>query len=100
MPLVNARILTRLCRRLWTAPAERSGDGAFERPKLLELILTSQSGVAASLCHRSPKSVVAHAVRGLHGNVRMRPFLGALGARGFVFFRVHGIDWPPAVLCV
>jgi hypothetical protein len=43
---------------LWSAPAKRSDDGAFERTKipLHSIALRAyESGVAASLCHRTPK---------------------------------------------
>jgi hypothetical protein len=35
----------------WSAVAERSGDTALD----LALVLSKESGVAASLCHRTPK---------------------------------------------
>ena len=46
------------CPLIWSAPAERSGDGALDRMRLrrgeLSPEMTIQSGVAASLCHRTP----------------------------------------------
>ena len=47
---------------MWTAPAERSGDGAFERATRRAeggVAGADESGVAASLCHRSPKPSAA-----------------------------------------
>jgi hypothetical protein len=43
---------------LWSAPAKRSGDGAFERtkgPLHSKALRACESGVAASLYHRTPK---------------------------------------------
>src|SRR6478736_2454702 len=42
----------------WTAPAERSGDGAFERAKRVEFSTRAvrAKAVSRSACHRSPKS--------------------------------------------
>ncbi|MEW6157165.1 MAG: hypothetical protein AB1813_07005 [Verrucomicrobiota bacterium] len=43
--------------RLWTAPAERSGDGALAlavRVDKSSALGVGQSGVALSLCHRTP----------------------------------------------
>jgi hypothetical protein len=45
----------KLCEsHIWSAPAERSGDGALDYSIGAELRGAIQSGVAASLCHRTP----------------------------------------------
>jgi hypothetical protein len=44
----------------WTAPAERSGDGAFERARRVEVSTRVERAKAVSrvACHRSPKRLV------------------------------------------
>ena len=47
---------------LWSAPAERSGDGALNDTEAVELskaCVPTESGVGASLCHRTPSSVLS-----------------------------------------
>jgi hypothetical protein len=49
---------SQLTRAFWTAPAERSGDGALALPVRVDkssALGVGQSGVALSLCHRTPK---------------------------------------------
>src|SRR5262245_46295435 len=44
---------------LWSAPPERSGDGALDVVVLLKPLqaMANQSGVDASLCHRTPNQI-------------------------------------------
>ena len=39
---------------IWSAPAERSGDGALDWPSYFNP-MNIQSAVAAALCRRTPK---------------------------------------------
>ena len=60
---------------MWSAPAKRSGDGALASggavPKRTRGVVPRESGVVASLCHRTPKETP-------RGNLRWRE------ERGFV----------------
>ena len=54
---------------IWSAPAERSADGALDFLIGVQFIEAIQSGVAASLCRRTPKLLSPAAERcEQHGN--------------------------------
>src|SRR5438552_7840662 len=57
---------------MWSAPAERSGDGALDLRVISRKLI--ESAVAASLCRRTPKAaLVLFDVIPMHPRIGLRP---------------------------